>query len=488
MPDLRYLSLLGLVFAASCTVGPDYKRPEFYGNAKLGKNLALEPATAHPVYRDWYRQFNDPVMNRLIDEALRQSPNVKIATHKLREARYALLVSNVNNFPMINADASYHYDKSSKDIGFSIDRDYYQTGLDASWELDIWGGGRRQREAARAVFEAAGANLNNVKLVMASEIANNYIALRTAQEQLRVAEDNLKLQEDIYEMVASRHKAGLTDDIALNQARYAVESTKTLIPTLAYNAEAYKNALSVLVGVLPDDLSADLAPQQRNLIRRRFTWHLDELYNLPVEVIRTRPDVMISEQNLIAQNAALGEAIANLYPNVSISGFVGWQAGKIPGLINGSHSTYSYAPAINLPLFHWGQLMNTVKQQKEVKEQYVYQYQNAILNAVSEIKNSVTSIQQEHKRNQAYEESVRSMKKVLTYTLSKYKNGLVNFTDLLDAEQALLKAQTELLASNGQLYQSLVAFYKASGGGFNEKYQVCDQRSLLLNGTSCKIR
>lgn len=208
-------------------------------------------------------------------------------------------------------------------------------------------------------------------------------------------------------------------------------------------------------------------------MRRRLSYNLKQLYRLRVDIIRNRPDVRLAEQNLIAQNAAVGEAVANLYPDVSISGFVGWQSGKIAGLINGDHSTYSYAPALKLPFFHWNQLMNTVNEQKEVKEQYVLSYQNAVLSAVSELRNSVVSIRQERQRNQAYRKSVKNMRNVLKYTLSKYKNGLIDFNDLLQAEQELLKAQTELLASNGSIYQYLIAFYKAAGGGFNSRFAVC---------------
>lgn len=473
MQNKRWVSMMACTLLASCTVGPDYQRPQFYQSAEVAKNLKLEQAEATPVYHDWYKQFNDPALDQLIEQSWVNSPNVKIAVHKLREARYSLLRSNLQSFPMLDIDASYNYDKTSKDIGLSIDRDYYQTGLDATWELDIWGGNRRATEAARALFEAAGANLDNVRLVMAGEVANNYINLRTNQEQLRVARNNLKLQKDIYELVKQKYDVGLTDFIALNQSQYAVESTKTLIPQLETNIEGYKNALAVLLGVLPDDLQYTLDNTTDNLIRRKLSYNLKQLYRLRVDVIRNRPDVRLSEQNLIAQNAAVGEAIANLYPNVSITGFIGWQGAQISGLINGNSNTYSYSPALKLPFFHWNQLMNTVSEQKEIKEQYVLAYQNSVLTAVSELRNSVVAIQQEQQRNQAYRKSVANMQNVLKYTLSKYKNGLIDFNDLLLAEQELLKAQTELLASNGNIYQSLVAFYKAAGGGFNSRYAVC---------------
>jgi len=467
------LPFLTVVLLSSCTVGPDYQRPKFFNKSEVAKNLKLEQANASPVYHDWYKQFNDPALNGLIEQAWSTSPNVKIAVHKLRQARYALRRSNVQSFPMFDINSGYNYEKTGKDTGFSITRDYYQLGMDASWELDIWGADRRAKEAASAVFKAAGANLDNVRLVMAGEVANNYINLRTNQEQLRVARQNLKLQQDIYELVKQKYDTGLTDFIALNQSQYAVESTKTLIPQLETNIEAYKNAIAVLLGVLPDELQYTLDNTTGNMIRRRLGYNLEQLYRLRVDIIRQRPDVRIAEQNLIAENAAVGQAVANLYPNVSLNGFIGWQGGNVSGLISGSNAAYSYSPALKLPFFHWNQLMNAVNEQKEIKEQYVLAYQNSILRAVSELRNSVVAIRQEKERNQAYRKSVNNMRNVLKYTLSKYKNGLIDFNDLLIAEQELLKAQTELLASNGTIYQSVVAFYKAAGGGFNSRYAVC---------------
>ena len=244
----RLTALLAFTLLTSCTVGPDYQRPKFFNDAEVAKNLKLEQANASPVYHDWYKQFNDPALDGLIEQAWASSPNVKIAVHKLRQARYALRSSNMQSFPMFDIDTGYNYEKTGKDTGFSIKRDYYQLGMDASWELDIWGGNRRVKEASAAVFKAAGANLDNVRLVMAGEVANNYINLRTNQEQLRVAKQNLKLQQDIYELVKQKYEAGLTDFIALNQSQYAVESTKTLIPQLETNIEAYKKCNSCVAG------------------------------------------------------------------------------------------------------------------------------------------------------------------------------------------------------------------------------------------------
>ncbi len=457
---------------AACTVGPDYERPELFTDKALSVNSGFAGTSDTQVSEFWYKQFNDKTLDKLIALGISSAPNVQIATHRLRAARYNLKSAQVQNLPMLNANGGYNYSKGSRDIGFNIDQDYFQTGLDAVWELDIWGAGRRSEEAAAALFQSAGAELDNVRLVWVSEIANNYVALRTVQEQERIADDNLKMQQEIADIVKQKYDNGLTDDIALNQAQYAVASTQSYIPILKQQEEAYINSLSTLLGILPDTLQDDLQPVPQNLIRRRFKYNLDGLYDLPISIIRNRPDVRISEQQLIAQNAEVGAAVAGLYPNVSIQGFIGYQGANISHLINPRTYAYNYSPSITLPLFHWGRLMNNIHQQEELKEVNVQQYKIALLSAVSDVRNSVEAMRQEQKKNEAYLRSVLNQKKIMHYSMERYRNGLMEFSDILTAEQNLLEAQKNLADSNGTMYQNLIMFYKAIGGGGQNEFKI----------------
>lgn len=467
----KYLYFALLATVAACTVGPDYQRPAEYSDSEISKSLNLQSDKAQQINKDWYKSFQDKTLDRLVPQGLVSSPNAKIAVAKLRQARASLQIESVQNLPMIDADGSYHYSKVGKNSGYPIGTDYFQTGLDATWELDIWGKGRRQTESAAALYKAAAADVDNTNLSLTAEIAADYINYRMAQEQLRISEQNLTLQEDIYNIVNSKYTAGLEDESALNQAKYAVETTKALIPELQYQTEAYKNALSTLVGELPGGLDEVLAADKKNLIRRRFKLNLNRLYELPVSVVRLRPDVRIAEYQLISKNANVGAAIAQLYPNISLSGFLGFQSSKVPNLIADNSFTYSYAPAIDLPVLHWGELTNNVELQKGVAEEYVYLYQNALLNAAAEIKNAYTAIAREYEKNQAARNAVVAQKKVLDLTLERYRQGLVDFNVILSAEQNLLDAQNSFIASNGAIYQDVIAFYKAIGGGYRESAQ-----------------
>ena len=195
-------------------------------------------------------------------------------------------------------------------------------------------------------------------------------------------------------------------------------------------------------------------------------FRVENLYNYPLNAVRNRPDVRMAENALIARNAAIGEAVAELFPNVSLSGMLGWQARKFSDIGSSSSAAYGFAPGVNLPLFNFGRLINQVKLNKEVKEEYVYLYQNTLLTAVEEVKNATVSVRKEYERYQSLQRSVRSMQKVLVSMKDKYKEGLIEFSDLLMTEQNLLEAQNNLAESKGGIYHNVITFYKAVGGGY----------------------
>lgn len=484
----KYLSLILLASVAACTVGPDYQRPEKYSDSEISRSLNLQSEAPRKVNKEWYKSFQDNTLNRLVSQGLETSPNAKIAVARLRQARAALQIDAVNNFPMLNAAGSYNYNKNSKNSGYPIVTDYFQTGLDASWELDIWGQERRQTESAAALYKAAAADVENTNLSLTAEIAADYINYRMVQEQLRISEQNLALQEDIFKIVNSKYEAGLENASALNQAKYAVETTKALIPELQYQVEAYKNALSTLVGELPGGLDSVLAADSKNLVRRRFKTDINQLYELPVSVVRLRPDVRMAEYQLISKNANVGAAIAQLFPNVSLSGFLGFQSTKLSNIVGGNGFAYNYVPSVKLPVFHWGQLTQNIELQKGAAEEYVYLYQNTLLNAASEIKNAYTGITREYEKNQAARNAVVAQKKVLDLSLERYRQGLIDFSTILTAEQDLLSSQNNFIASNGAVYQNIIAFYKAIGGGYTgnaeERFKCLSETGCLPNGNA----
>lgn len=463
--NYKSLILLGVFLLASCSVGPDYTRTEFYNDADLSRSLGLEKNADNKVTKDWYKKFDDKKLNQLVTKALTDNITSKVAVEKLRQARQSLKINEVKYFPTLDIDGSYHQNQVSKNIGASFDNDYYQAGIDASWEIDIWGGGRRLSEGYAALLKAATANVGNVRLSITAEVVNTYISLRTTQEQLRIAEKNLKLSQKIFQTVKEKYKAGLADTLEYSQAKYMLENAKMQIPDIKYQQEAYKNAMAILLGELPNKIDLSVG-RGGNLVSKKPSLKLAELYTLPVSVVRNRPDVRISEQMLISKNANIGYAMSELYPNISISGFLGYQAKNFSNLISSGSSVYSLSPAISMPMLHWGAIVNNVKLQKYVAKEYLYDYQQSLQNAASEIKNSIEGLAQEQAKNTYSHKALKAQEAVFSLSLQKYESGLINFAELLQAEQNLLEMQNIMLHSNGAIYQKISSFYKAVGGGY----------------------
>lgn len=460
---MRKLAVLLSFTAAACTVGEDFSRPALYNDSVIKQELALKNGTQPS--KSWYALFGDEQLNILIEQGLKNSTDIEQAIAILRQARAELKISQAGFLPQINARGGYNYQKNSKNIGPTADTHYYNAGFDASWELDIWGKGRRQDEAAAAMLKAEEYSLNQVKNVVAAEIASDYVNLKLAVEKLRIAKQNLALQRDIFGVVKSKYQSGLTDDIAYNQAEYLLNSTEMQIPQLQSQVEQYKNALAVLSGVLPSQLPLD-SEKRSPIFSNAYQYNIKAMYNLPASVIRQRPDVAAAEQNLAAQNALVGAAVADLYPNVSISALWGYAASSGNSLFNSKSQGYSYEPLLSLPLLDWNRLQNQLNKQKYQKQEAFAVYKKTVLTAVGELKNAMANVQNELKRNRLQNRALANMNKVVAASSEKYRSGLIEFSDFLTMEQNRLQAQNSSLESKAGIFQNLIAYYKASGGGY----------------------
>lgn len=462
----KYFLSLACFMIISCNVGPDYNRPDLFTDEQIKNSLNLTDENSLSVTKDWYTQFNDETLNQLISQALDNNPSVSQGIAKLQQARTIAGINRVQYLPMLNAQGGYDYSKASKNIGLAADSNFFQLGFDASWELDIWGAGRRLTEQSVAQMQQALYELQNIKIVIAAETANTYFLLKTTLEQLQIAKNNLKLQQEIYQTVAEKYASGLADETALNQAKYIIENTKASIPAMEYQLEAYKNALAVLTGSLPDMLPNNVCSTSKNPIKTAYKYDVKSLYNLPISIIRNRPDVKASERALASQNAAIGQAVAELYPNISLSAMFDVQSTAGSKLFNSTSKAYSYAPSLALPLFNWGKLQNNIKLQEYIKDEMLANYRQTLLSAVEDLNNAIIATQKEYQKNAYLRNATYNMQQALTNMRKKYDNGLIDFSQLLQAEQNLLSAENSLAVSNGTLYQNIIAFYKASGGGY----------------------
>ena len=444
--------LLSAFFCLSaCMLGPDYQQPVFFTQNQVEQSLELKPVQNmqkvpfHPL------ELNDPTLNVLLKKGIQNAPTLRSALIKLRQSRESLRIQETSLLPTLDAAAKYNYVNESKNMGYMVEEDYYMAGLDMNWEIDIFGGTRRRIESAQANESASIENLKNVYVSLIAEITSNYIQLRTTEELLKEAKKNVQIQKDIYQLTKDKYETGLTNEINLDQARYQLETTKASIPQLEYQQVSFQNALALLVGELPGSLNKILAQNKKNLIQQPFQYKVDKLYELPADIIRQRPDVRVQEEQLIAQNALIGAAIAELFPSVNLSGMLGFEALKFPKLFNHNSYSYSYVPQLTTPILHFGALYNNVQLQKSLKKEQLIAYEQSILTAAQEIKNALVSIDKEIKRNIYLTHAYQKMNQAAQLTRDKYQSGLIEYSMVLDAEERRISAQTDMINSNGAL-------------------------------------
>lgn len=461
---ILFISLL----CASCSVGEDYISQDFITPSQI-KNVLNTQSPSKEITQAWYEIFRDNDLNQLVNLSMNNNLSVQQGIERLQQSRYNLKIQSVQNFPMLNATGEYDYSKASDNQNYSYDINAFKFGFDASWELDIWGKGKYITEQYYSLMKNVQYSLLNIRVSITAEVISNYINLRKTQEMLNIANQNLKLQQDILQTVRDKYNAGVADDLALNQAEYAVETTKSSIPPLKFQIENYKNSISVLLGVLPNQLPINLDKYKKNITKTAFKFDTKKLYELPLDIIRTRPDIMAAEATLQAQNAFLNQAITNLYPTLNLSATFGFISTSGHKLFNNDSQVYGYNPGLSIPIWHWGQLTNNVELQKHVKNEYLINYNEAILTALADIKNSITAVEQAYKTNQYSKTSLNKMRSIMELTRNKYENGLIDFTDVVTAEQNLLTAQNAYAESNAEILQYINTFYKATGGGYNLK-------------------
>lgn len=462
---MRKVFFIFLLLLPSCTIGPDYQEKNVFENTQIAQSLQLK-STGLKISDIWYLDFKDDNLNTLIAKALNSNTDVLSAIEKLRQARTLYKIAEVQYLPMLNASSGYDYTKASKNIGPSADTDYYSLGFDASWEVDIWGKGRRLNEQKKAEFDSAYYSLQNIKNVITAEVANTYFTLKTLEAQKNIALHNLKLQQDIFKTLQEKYNSGITDESAYRQSAYLVQKTKSLIPALETQIQAQKNALAVLTGNLPNTIDS-LLQTPKNPIDKAYHYHIKNLTDLPADIIRTRPDVKAAEKAMVSQNAVIGQAVAALYPSISLSTLFAFQATNMSDLIKSSSQAYAYNPSAVLPIFHWGALQNAVNLEKEKMAEVYQNYRKTLLTSVEELSNAIFALKNEYQTNRAARNGAYNMEKAYLAMKEKYDSGLIEYASLLETQQDLLQAQTALAKSNGAIYTKIIAFYKATGGGYN---------------------
>lgn len=459
------LFCLLLLLGGCTTVGPNYQQPELPLPNKWNG-----AATVSSIYSsqsqnlsEWWQKLNDPVLSGLVEECLRQSPDLHNAQAKLREARARRDLAGSNRFPTVTASVSGSRSRSSAAVGPGTTSNLFAAGFDASWEPDIFGGLSRAVEAAQADLEASQASLHDTQVTLAAEVAINYIELRSFQNRLGIAENNLANQSEILQITDWREQAGLATSLDVEQAKANAEQTRASIPSLNTSITEAKNRLAILLGKPPAALHQQLSvPVPLPAISEQIA------IGIPADTLRQRPDIRAAERKLAAETARIGQQTADLYPSFSLNGSFGWKALTLGALGGAGTVASSIAGSITQSVFDAGRIRNKIKIQSAVQEQALVSYEKTVLSALEDVENALASHANSQERQAALRQAVEASRNAELLARQRYESGLIDFQKVLDTQRTRLSAEDSLAVTEAEEITSLVTLYKALGGGWHD--------------------
>ncbi|MEO6994773.1 MAG: efflux transporter outer membrane subunit [Lacunisphaera sp.] len=459
-------SALLLLMTEGCTVGPDYHAPaqaikmNQWGTAQNDANAG---AAAVPTPEQWWTTFNDPELTHLIERALGSSPDLTIAEQRVREARAGLRSVTGSREPQVGAGAGAMEFRRTGPLNTIYRESYstFQTGFDASWEIDLWGGTRRAVESAGAALEATQEESHGVRVSLAAEVARTYVELRAGQRRLAIAHTNLALQQRTLDLTRERLRAGVASDLDEARASGLVANTRALLPQLEDGNARLTRLLGILLGQEPDTLAGELAE-----IQPLPTPPANVAVGLPAELLRHRPDIRAAERRLAASTARIGAAQAQLYPKLALIGTLGFVSTRSEDLFDYSNRFFSIGPGLHWNLFDGGRVRAQVEAESARTDRALAEYHKTVLAALADVENSLGSFHAEQRRHSALNEAADSARRAVTTATELYRQGVTDFLSVIDAERSLASAEDNLAQSDRAVCTNLIALYKSLGGGW----------------------
>lgn len=468
------MSLSAVVSLAGCMVGPDYQRPEAAVNDGWGEGTGGE-TPAEVVEGRWWELFRDPALDALIEDARRQNLTLRAAGLRVLEARAARGVAVGRFFPQLQeAFGGLEYNQlSENDAGAGGDTTFGRDsiGLQAAWELDFWGKFRRGIEAADAELLATVADYDAVLVSLAADVATNYILARSLEERLSYARANVQLQAETLALTQTRFRAGAVSELDVATARATLAKTRALIPDLEDGLRQSTLALSVLLARTPTDLEAELGPAEAGRVPEappRIA------AGIPADLLRRRPDVRAAERLAAARSARIGEATANLYPSISITGSTAFISSTFDGPRNPGlgdlFETDSFAGfiglGVNWPVLNYGRIESAIRVQDARYEQAAAAYQETVLRAAADVEAGLSAFLRSREKTVHLAEAVDASRRSVELSLIQYRAGAVDFIRVNNAQTSLVEQQDSLVTSRASIALGAVRAYRALGGGW----------------------
>jgi multidrug efflux system outer membrane protein len=467
---------LGIV---GCAVGPNYRKPDLSAPPTWSRLEAAGSPVANAGARgelsQWWRALNDPLLSELVDEAQRQSLDLRKARARLRESRARRAAAGAARFPTVEASASASRFESSAGgvagVGGAaggsaagITGNQLSVGFDASWELDVFGGVRRGVEAADADQQAALASLDDARVTLVAEVARNYVEVRSLQIRLGIARDNLASQTETLQLAEFRAQAGLVSTQDVEQARGNREQTLAQVPSLETGLAEAEHNLDILLGQTPGTLHTRLStagplPEVSAQVA----------VGIPADTLRQRPDVRAAERKLAAETARVGVAEAARYPSFKLSGSVGLDALIQGATGNTTGSSYSLLGSVTAPIFNAGRLKGQVEAQDAVREQAEVTYEQAVLTALQDVENALVALARNRERGEALTRAAKATRNAAQLARQRYGAGIIDFQSVIDTERTVLSVEDSLASTRSDEVLALIRLYKALGGGWSHE-------------------
>ena len=480
------IGLLVIGLLAACTVGPDYKPPDAAVPAQFAGTTGA--AQSDVTLAQWWTGFDDPTLNDLVVRALRDNLDLQTAASRIREARQQEIVAGAAAWPSLSANAQFtHSHLSQNSIGGlgsllggtggstgaaggtsasplgipGFDFNTYQLGFDASWELDLFGRTRRGVEAARDTTTANVWNSRDTQVSLVAEVADTYLAFRTAQRRLAINRQDLARQQDLLNQIRTRATAGLATGLDVRQQETSVAATSSALPPLSAEVEVRLHALGVLLDQPPESLLDTIdaaAPPTPPSIP----------VGLPADLLRRRPDIRAAERQLAAATANIGVAVADYYPDVTLTASPALVSTALSNLLTWGSRNLTAGPGLSWTLFDGGKVTANVAIANEHQRQALLTYRKTVLTALQDVEDALTHCDADQTRQRDLARQTDSARAAADLSRAQYQSGLVPFSTVLTTEAALLTAEDSAAQNAGTTTQDTVALYKALGGGWDD--------------------
>jgi NodT family efflux transporter outer membrane factor (OMF) lipoprotein len=489
-PAARGLALAGLLILAGCMVGPDYhapatKTPESWTSLSLAPNITETQGTLSIAPNDtvgnlstfanataislvaptnitivnWWTTFNDQELNHLIQEAANRNLTVLQTMAAVRQARATVNVVSGSFWPSANGSGSYQFGASN---GGATGINTYQLGGNALWNLDVFGGVRRQIESAEASLQAAMENRNDALVTLEAQIGTTYLDLRTAQYLLQIAHTNLDIQNHTVDITQQRFNGGFVSRLDVENALAQADNTLAEIPSIEAEARTDIYVLSVLLGKEPSALLEEL-----DATGPMLQAPAEIPIGLPSDLLRRRPDIRAAEAQLHAATANIGVAISALFPQFSLTSSLQFQAGSLGQLLKWANSSWTVGPTVNWQIFAAGSIIANVHLQEAGQLSAFYNYKSTVLTAFQQVETALTAFYKEQERSAALRQSVVDNQKATDLSTELYKEGNTEFLNVLTAESGLFNSQQQLAVSEQAVSADLITLYQSLGGGWS---------------------